>query len=398
MEQRKGSDFFTELENTRPFLKLALEGFAGSGKTFTASEIAIGLHRQIKSQLPIVFFDTERSLKALKPKFDKAKIKVLVKESRTLNDLSKTIDLCESGQSHILVIDSITHVWENFTEAYKKSKNRSFLQMLDWGFLKPEWKRQFSDKLVLANVHILFTGRAGFEYDQELNADTGKKELVKTGIKMKVEGETEYEPDVVVLMSKDKVVKKDKMKLIRVAQVIKDRTTVIDGKEFQNPTFKDFKPAIDLLLDGTASEKEIDETPDNFHDLEREHYQRRDEKAIAYEEYSNLQSLIFPSTSGNDKRAKITMDNILFGTTSETAIQKLPTADLQNAVSRVKKWKPEALAYFERQLSEGNKLGESDYKHALSLLEMDEEDGQPDLPFDTEPTNGKAAKKEKVTA
>ncbi len=34
-------NLFRELENNRPFLKMAFEGFAGDGKTFTATQVAI---------------------------------------------------------------------------------------------------------------------------------------------------------------------------------------------------------------------------------------------------------------------------------------------------------------------------------------------------------------------
>jgi hypothetical protein len=378
-QQPQVAGFFQELENTRPFLKIAFEGFAGSGKTFTASRLAIGLHKFIGSNKPIVFYDTEKSLKALKPFFDKEGIKVLVRESRSLTDLTKTIELCESGTSDILVIDSITHVWESFMEAYKTEKKRTYLQMLDWGVLKPKWKREFSDPLVQSHLHIIFTGRASYEYDQEINTETGKKELIKTGIKMKVEGETEYEPDIVVLMDKGKTMIKKKMTLIRVASIIKDRTTLIDGKEFKNPTYRDFEPAVKLLLNGTAKNPDFMENKDSFQDFEKEQYQRKTAREIALEEIEGIIGQMFPGSTKDEKKIKTDIVDNLFHTTSWKAVTGMPIADLQTAVNRLKTFKVEASKYFKSVAEDGLAV---DFAHLLSLLPTDEVDDGEGLNFD----------------
>jgi len=41
------------------YLKMGLYGEAGTGKSFTSSKVAIGLHKYIKAKKPIFFFDTE---------------------------------------------------------------------------------------------------------------------------------------------------------------------------------------------------------------------------------------------------------------------------------------------------------------------------------------------------
>jgi len=241
-------EFFTKLENTTPFFKMAAEGAAGSGKTYTLALVAIGLHKRIESKKPIVIFDTENSAKFLRPMFAQHGIDVLLKSSRSLTDLSRTMDFCESGSADVLMIDSITHVWENFLNTYQAENGRKFLQFQDWGRIKPTWKREYSDRLVMGRYHILFTGREGFTYDNEINADTGKRELIKTGVKMKVEGETAYEPDVLVRMERFEEILTDQKKVWREATVIKDRSNITDGLVFKNPTFENFAPVLDFLL------------------------------------------------------------------------------------------------------------------------------------------------------
>jgi hypothetical protein len=210
-KNEKVDNFFQEVSNNKPFFKAAFEGFAGSGKTYTAAKLAIGLHKKVKSTKPIVMVDTEKSSKFLKPMFDEAGIKLLVKETKSLVDLKEAMSKCREGFSDILLIDSLSHIYDNFMEAYKVKTGHQRLQFQDWGLIKPAWKREFSDPLVNDSYHIIFCGRAGYEYSNELDAETGKREIYKSGVKMKVEGETAYEPDMLVLMERfEEVIGKDK--------------------------------------------------------------------------------------------------------------------------------------------------------------------------------------------
>src|SRR5512147_1216235 len=256
---KKSDNFFAPLENTKPYFKAAFQGFAGSGKTYTAALIAVGLHRMIGSKKPIVIFDTERASKFLKTLFADNNIDVLVRESRSMADLGLTMaKLREGSIADLLIIDSISHVWEDFVESYKRRVNRQTLQFQDWGIIKPTWKKEFSDPFVTDPYHIIMTGRAGYEYDYERNKDTGKKELHKTGIKMKVEGETAYEPDMLVLMERYEEVLGKEKRVWREATIIKDRSTILDGKTFQDPTFDDFAPSVYQAF-GTRSWTAVEE-------------------------------------------------------------------------------------------------------------------------------------------
>ena len=129
--------FFTPIGNTKPYFKAAFEGFAGCGKTYTSALVAVGLHQRIKSQKPIVIFDTEKASKFLKPLFAENGIEAIVRESRSLADLKETMYRLRNGAGDILFIDSITHVWENFLKAYAEKVRRTSLQFQDWGVIKP---------------------------------------------------------------------------------------------------------------------------------------------------------------------------------------------------------------------------------------------------------------------
>lgn len=329
-------NFFEEVANTKPYLKAAFEGFAGTGKTYTASLVAIGLWKRIKSDKPVVMFDTEEASKFLKSLFESNGIKLMVKRSRTLKDLVDTMDRCKQGYSDILLIDSISHVWEDTVEAFKKKYNRAALQFQDWGTLKPLWKGSFSDKLVRDPYHILMCGRAGYEYENEINEATGKREIYKSGVKMKVEGETAYEPDILVLMERFEEVLTKNKKVYRQATVIKDRSTLLDGKVFKNPTYKEFSPAVEALLENPSLSdvKETDST--GMFKTEEDKFAYKRAREIALEQIENELIKAWPSVGAEHKKAKINTLEKVFGSSSWTFVTERPLDVLESGLEAIK--------------------------------------------------------------
>lgn len=330
-------NFFMPVANTKPFFKSAFEGFAGTGKTYTMCEVAIGLHKQIGSKKPVVMFDTEQAAKYLQRPFAEAGIQLMVRNSRTLADLIKAMDMCQKGYADILIIDSISHIWEDTVEAFKKKYNRTNLQFQDWGVLKPLWKSQFADRLVHDKYHILMSGRAGYEYENEINEQTGKREIYKSGVKMKVEGETAYEPDMLVLMERfEEILGKDK-KIYRQATIVKDRSGLIDGKTFKNPTYKDFEPVIIDLLENPQSslaEPETDST--GLFRTEEDKYQYINDKKITLEEIEGQLVKAWPSTGASDKKVKMDILEQVFGTRSWLAVEQKGLDALKAGLNDIK--------------------------------------------------------------
>ena len=69
--------------NKMAYAKVGLYGDAGSGKTFTAAQIAIGLHQFADLKKPVAMFDTEPAASFIVPHFEKAGIEFfLFDESR----------------------------------------------------------------------------------------------------------------------------------------------------------------------------------------------------------------------------------------------------------------------------------------------------------------------------
>jgi hypothetical protein len=349
---------FKKLENNRPFLKLALEGFAGDGKTFTATEIAIGIHKLINSTKPIALFDTERALKALKWKFDENGIESVIEdEERSLKALNESIKWCEAGNADILIIDSITHVWEEFLKAYMNRPDRngnplkrSRLEFQDWGVLKPQWKEMFSTPFVMAKCHIIFTGRAGYEYSDEKNEETGKREIHKSGIKMKAETETAFEPDILVLMQKVTDLISEKKTIYREAMVVKDRTTQIDGKTFKNPTFNDFYPAVKVLLDGTLREVHGAKMPDTFEEFETRFGQMLKDREVMIAEIEACFQLMGLGTGAKDKQFKAWTLNNIFTVNSIEMVEKRSNPIIKDGLEKIKAFANKYKEYYDQCL------------------------------------------------
>jgi hypothetical protein len=318
------ANFFTSLDNTQPFFKLAIEGFAGSGKTYTMSQIAIGLHKRIKSKKPIAYFDTEKAGRHLRTVFKDAGVQILHRESRTLADLHMAMRMGRDGVFDILMIDSISHVWENYLQSYQSDKGKSRLEFADWGILKPKWKREFSEPFVHDRYHTIMCGRAGYEYVDEKD-EHGKRQIYKSGVKMKVEGETAYEPDMLMYMERFEEILETKKKVWRECTILKDRSTLLDGKSFKNPTYKDFAPAVDRLLEDVVMRDPQEETKNTFQKEENRSAELRERDIIAAEIKGELRAR-WPGESADAKAARADAVWRIFNT---RAWQKVEIMDVQ---------------------------------------------------------------------
>lgn len=321
-------------ENTTAKLKMGLMGFQGSGKTYTMTSVAIGLVKMMRElglpegDKPIAFMDTEKGSDWVRPRIEKNSIKLVTAKTRAFSDLLDIIDEAEQTAS-ILLVDSATHIWREFVASYLRAKKRTALRFDDWNYLKGEdgWQR-FTDKFINSNLHFIFAGRAGYEYDFNTDEETGKKQLEKTGIKMKAEGETGYEPDLLVLMERvmDMATKTDQ----HIAHVIKDRSTFLDGKEFPDPTFETFLPHIKCLNLG-GKQLGIDTTRSSESGIPADARDYKPvQRRIAVDEIQTLLVLHIPGQAAADKKRKIELVHKHFNNASWTEIEEvMPLFDLR---------------------------------------------------------------------
>jgi hypothetical protein len=292
---------------TSAYLKMGILGFQGGGKTKTAGKTAIGLYKYMQSKgidcanRPVAFFDTETGSDWLIPDFQQAGVPLIVAKRRSFADLLAVVKEAEAGAS-VLIIDSITHPWRELCESYMRKKQRTFLQMDDWGYLKGDhgWAK-FTDLFVNSKLHIIMCGRAGYEFE-DYKDDNGKRQIEKVGTKMKTEGETGFEPSLLVLMEQVEDLRTGKVK--HRATVQKDRSTLLDGEQIDNPDFKDFLPHIERLNLG-GDHIGVDINGDSQHILQTE---KRDwqpvQRKIALGEIEEILVRHYPGQAAADKKAK----------------------------------------------------------------------------------------------
>jgi len=296
------------------YLKAGLYGEAGSGKTFTSTKIAIGLHKFIKTEKPISFLDTETGSDFVLPMFKNEKIELLTAKSRAFADLLTVVDEAEKDCS-ILIIDSITHFWNEMIDSYQKKHGLTRITLRHWIPLKQTW-REFTDRYVNSALHIIMAGRSAYIWD-DVEDDEGVKELKKVGTKMRAEVETGYEPSLLLELEKLRTSNRAGGQWIHRAWVIKDRFDVIDGKHFDNPGFEEFLPHIELLnLGGKHKAIEKDRDSKAIFDNPGIGENKYKEKQILLEKIQNIMYRIHPGQTQEAKIARLDLLMKAMGTDS----------------------------------------------------------------------------------
>jgi len=316
------------------FGKVGILGFAGSGKSFTAANIAVGIcHMACLRQ--VAYFDTETGSDFLIKKFEGENIELLSVKSRSFSDLLSTIKECQANKISVLIIDSITHVWRDLCDSYDKKLNRrGRMQFQDWAVIKKEWAT-YTEAFINSPVHIIVCGRAGYDYNYEYD-EQGNKDLVKTDVKMKVETEFGFEPSLVLDMvrttrneeeisklrsraAKQTFQPKEGSQWIHRCHVLKDRFDLVNGQSFDYPTFDAFKPHFEALNIG-GKHVGYDSTrtsEDRFDNEGRFDWQKKQtEKKILLEEIQSTLLEKYPSTSAADKSEKMKILKEVFKTGS----------------------------------------------------------------------------------
>lgn len=329
------------------YLKAGFYGEGGSGKTHTAIAVAMGLRQQFKLKGPIAFFDTERGSDYWNKRVKLATgVPMLVAKKRSLPDLLTVVDECLASDVAVLIVDSITHVWREVCDSYlaeakaaaekKKWRVPDSLEFQDWARIKLQWQK-WADKFLNSPLHIITCGRGGDTYEHQIN-ERGKRELVKTGTKMKAEKEFQYEPGLLVEFEHDFTDDNPPQKVIR-ARVWKDRFDLINGREALLPGYDFFKPHIDELnpsahvpVDTTArSEYGLDET--------RTDSWRREllERKMLAEQIQACLTIVWPGRSDEEKLKKTKALQEYWSNLSWTAVsERTPSESMRSGLRRFK--------------------------------------------------------------
>ena len=334
----KLNEFANKLSAKNHFVKASFGGFQGAGKTRTATEFIIGCYKDMKLTKPVLILDNEKGSRFLIPILKKAGIEAIAKDTTHLKDIHQAFEYLNKGEIDFLFIDSLTKIYYQFIKDYKQKNRKQRMLLQDWGTVLPAWQEEFSDRFVEVEGNIVFTGRAGFEYakeedekDDEGNV-THKGQFVKSGVKMKIAGETPYETDLNVWMQLEKSLDEQKRPLQKnVAYILKDRSDTINAKAFEMPSYKNFRPVIRFIQGLPVDEVAGASFTENLapgNDLVW--VQKNLARIIVGEKIQAVFDVngLGDARSKADKQLKAVIIKKVFGTTSTTEIEKMDAAQL----------------------------------------------------------------------
>ncbi|KUF45778.1 AAA family ATPase [Myroides marinus] len=171
-------------ERKRAKIKMALQGSAGSGKTYSSLLLAQGLTNGDLSKVAII--DTENGSADLYAHLGSYNV-LSLQPPFTPEAYIKAIEICEQANMEVIIIDSISHCWDELLDFHSKLVGNSFT---NWAKVTPRQK-SFVDKILQSSAHIIATMRT--KQDYVLNQKDGKYVPEKVGLKAVQRDGVDYE-------------------------------------------------------------------------------------------------------------------------------------------------------------------------------------------------------------
>jgi len=242
---------FKKAKPLQAFYKGAVYGPPGSGKTYTTLLQATGLAKSCGKR--IAYVDSERGTDFYTEKFDFDAI-----YTQSLADVTEAVESLDPKAHGVIVIDSISHLWDAAMAAYegKRTTNEAAngIPMHAWGGIKKPYKNLIR-WLMDCPFHVFILGRQKNVFEDDENG-----QLKKVGVTMRAEGETAYEPHICCRMEARQSAN-DSSKSTYFAIYEKDRTGLLAGRTFANPSFKTIECVLPLL---NGPEQAHSENPDDI--------------------------------------------------------------------------------------------------------------------------------------
>lgn len=238
---------FQKAVKSKSKLRCALFGPSGAGKTYSALSIAKGIGGKV------AVIDSERgSASKYADKFD---FDVVELEKKSIDEYVQFIaEAGEAGYS-VLIIDSLTHAWQDLLEEVEKLANAKYRgnTWSAWSEGTPK-QRALVNAILSCPCHIMATMRSKTEW-QTTQDDRGKSRPVRVGLAPEQGKGIEYEFDMLLELSTE-----------HIANVIKDRTGMFQDKLLTKPGVEFGKELVEWLNTGVdeaiALQKRLEAMPE----------------------------------------------------------------------------------------------------------------------------------------
>ena len=168
-------------------IKLAIQGCAGSGKTYSALLLAYGLCGDWSK---IAVIDSENNSADLYANL--GDYNVLPLEGRyDPETYIDAIKICEQAGMEVIIIDSMSQCWDNLLEYHSQLPGNSFT---NWQKVTPRMN-SLMQMILQSNCHIISTMRC--KQDYVLSEKNGKMVPEKVGLKAVMRDGIDYEYTIV---------------------------------------------------------------------------------------------------------------------------------------------------------------------------------------------------------
>jgi len=306
----------------------------------------MGLWHHIKTILkkkpgPIGFADTENGSDFMLDRFPKElkETGFLVTKTRAFQDLLEIVDEAERSCS-ILIVDSITHYWNEMLKSYMKQHDIKRVSINHWPALKTTW-RDYSDRYVNSKLHIIMCGRSADLWEDRPD-DEGVLQPKKVGTRMKAEGEIGYESNLLVEMELHHAGPRKDERHTHRAWVNGDKFDRMNFMFFDDPEFKDFLPHISRLniggkhraIDTTRTSESMFQRGESGYQKARLHAGLLDRVKIEIE-------AIYQGGTDKVKQDRRELARAIFGTPSWDQIKLLAVDKLSIGLTDIEKFKKE---------------------------------------------------------
>ena len=227
---------FKKAVKTKQWLRLAIDGISGSGKTMSALRIGSGMALAIKGKIALI--DSEHGSASLYA--DRFEFDTLELHQFQIEDYIGALEAAKNAGYEIVIIDSTSHAWDALVERVERIANQKFNgnTFRGWAEGTPLQKKLIEAMLSYPG-HVIVTCRSKTEYSVEKD-DKGKTNIKKVGTAAVQRQGFEYEFTMAMTIDGN-----------HVGLFTKDRTGKFQDKFFEKPDEKIGQQLIEWLNEGS---------------------------------------------------------------------------------------------------------------------------------------------------
>lgn len=196
-------------ERKQAKIKLAIQGAAGSGKTYSSLLLAFGITNNWNK---IAVIDSENGSADLYAHLGSYNV-LNLNNNYSPENYMEAIAICENAGIEVIIIDSISHAWDFLLDVHANMPGNTFTS---WGKITPR-QNAFIQRMLQSKCHVIATMRT--KQDYVLSEKNGKMVPEKVGLKSQQRDGVDYEFTLVFDVNMN-----------HIAIASKDRTGLFMGK------------------------------------------------------------------------------------------------------------------------------------------------------------------------